>query len=297
MNGAAYFLWTYALLESQYFHYLGFFAVLLAAFYVATGSFVFRRAPADGYLFLVLLGLGMTCLTLAIPIQLKQHWITIGWAVEAAVLSWVGFKLDSSKTRQAALLIAALVAFRLLAFDTPFSPMPPWDFTFLFNKRAFTFLVAILAIFAMATLYSRNRDKLHDLELWLASGLMVAANLLILFFFTTEIANAFEASYAKVTEYSARRDIRSRMQLAVSGLWGLYSILLVTIGIVRKFQPIRLLAILLFGVTILKVFFVDLQEMEKVYRIIASIGLGVILLAVSMMYQKYRTQINDFVLK
>jgi uncharacterized membrane protein len=41
----------------------------------------------------------------------------------------------------------------------------------------------------------------------------------------------------------------------------------------------------------------DLQEMEKVYRIIASIGLGVVLLAVSMMYQKYRTQISDFVLK
>jgi len=45
------------------------------------------------------------------------------------------------------------------------------------------------------------------------------------------------------------------------------------------------------------VFFVDLGEMEKLYRIVASIGLGVILLAVSMMYQKYRTQINEFVLK
>jgi len=40
-----------------------------------------------------------------------------------------------------------------------------------------------------------------------------------------------------------------------------------------------------------------LQEMDKIYRIVASIGLGVILLAASMMYQKFRTQINDFVLK
>lgn len=91
--------------------------------------------------------------------------------------------------------------------------------------------------------------------------------------------------------------IRSKMQLSVSALWGIHSIILVTIGILRRFRPIRLLAILLFAVTILKVFLVDLQEMEKFHRIVASIGLGVILLAVSMMYQKYRARINDLVLK
>jgi uncharacterized membrane protein len=297
MNGATYFLWTYGLLETQYFHYLGFYAVLMAAFFVGAASLVHRQAPLDSYLFLVLLGLGMTCLTLAIPIQLKQNWITIGWAVEALVLSWVGFRMENGKTRQAAVVVAALVVFRLLVFDTPFRPGLAKDFRFLFNQRAFTFLISVLAMFAMAYLYVRNREKLQRLERWLIAGLVVVANLLILFFLTTEITSSFEVSYSKASEYGTRRDIRSRMQLAISALWGFYSIVLVTIGIVRKFQPIRLLAIVLFGVTILKVFILDLQEMEKVYRIIASIGLGVVLLAVSMMYQKYRTQISDFVLK
>ena len=57
------------------------------------------------------------------------------------------------------------------------------------------------------------------------------------------------------------------------------------------------MAILLFVATILKVFLSDLQQMEKIYRIVASIGLGVLLLAVSMMYQKYRARINELVLK
>jgi uncharacterized membrane protein len=57
------------------------------------------------------------------------------------------------------------------------------------------------------------------------------------------------------------------------------------------------MAILLFAVTILKVFLFDLQQMEKIYRIVASIGLGVLLLVVSMMYQKYRARINELVLK
>jgi uncharacterized membrane protein len=80
-------------------------------------------------------------------------------------------------------------------------------------------------------------------------------------------------------------------------LWALYSMLLVAIGIARRYQLIRLLAIILFGLTILKVFLLDLSELEKIYRIISFIGLGIILLTASFMYQKYRNQINNLVLK
>ena len=297
LNGGCYFLWTYGLLESRYSDYLGFYAVLMAAVYVALGSVAYRRAQADSYLFLVFLGLGLTCLTVAIPIQLKQNWITVGWSVEAAVLTWVGFHLDSGKTRRAALLIVVMVVFRLLFLDSSFTSAFSDDFTFLFNKRGMAFLAGIASLFAMAYLYHRNREKLEDLERWLTGGLFIGANLLVLFFLTTEISGSFEAAYYRASDYQLKRDIRSRMQLSISALWGFYSIVLVTVGILRRVQPLRLLAILLFAATILKVFFVDLGEMEKIYRIIASIGLGVILLAVSMMYQRYRTQINEFVLK
>jgi uncharacterized membrane protein len=297
LNGGCYFLWTYGLLESQYSDYLGFYAVLMAVVYVVLGSVAYRRAQEDSYLFLVFLGLGLTCLTVAIPIQLKQNWITVGWSVEAAVLTWVGFHLDSNKTRRSALLIVAMVVFRLLFLDSSFTMAFSDNFTFLFNKRGMAFLAGIASLFAMAYLYNRNREKLEDLERWLAGGLFIAANLLVLFFLTTEISGSFEAAYYRASDYQLKRDIRSRMQLSISALWGFYSIVLVTMGILRRLQPLRLLAILLFAATILKVFFVDLSEMEKIYRIIASIGLGVILLAVSMMYQRYRTQINEFVLK
>jgi uncharacterized membrane protein len=297
LNGGCYFLWTYGLLESRYSDYLGFYAVLMAAVYVALGSVAYRRAQQDSYLFLVFLGLGLTCLTVAIPIQLKQNWITVGWSVEAAVLTWVGFHLDSSKTRRAALLIVAMVTCRLLFLDSSFSGAFADDFTFLFNKRGMAFAAAVLSLFAMAYLYHRNREKLADIERWLTGGLFIGANLLVLFFLTTEISSSFEAAYYRTSDYQLKRDIRSRMQLSISALWGFYSIVLVTVGILRRVQPLRLLAILLFAATILKVFFVDLGEMDKIYRIIASIGLGVILLAVSMMYQRYRTQINEFVLK
>jgi hypothetical protein len=130
--------------------------------------------------------LGLTCLTVAIPMQLKQNWITVGWSVEAAVLTWVGFHLDSSKTRRAAVLIVAMVICRLLFLDSSFSGAFADDFTFLFNKRGMAFAVAVLSLFAMAFLYHRNREKLADIERWLTGGLFIGANLLVLFFLTTE---------------------------------------------------------------------------------------------------------------
>jgi uncharacterized membrane protein len=297
LNGAAYFLWTYGLFESKYSNYLGFYAVLMAAVYVSQGVFVSRLARQDVYLFLASLGMGFAFLTLAIPIQLEQNWITVGWAVEAVVFAWVGFRLDNSKTRWASLFILALVTIRLLFYDSAFYPDATRDLTLILNKRSFTFAVGILATFALAYLYAQHQEKFTGLESGMMSGLVVLANFLLLFLLTTEIEHHFEIQYGQAKMYELRRTINSQKQLSVSALWALYSILLVAVGIARRYQIIRLLAIILFGLTILKVFLVDLSELEKIYRIVCFIGLGVILLMASFMYQKYRNQISDFVLK
>jgi uncharacterized membrane protein len=298
MNGAVYFLWTYSLLQSKYFDYLGLYAVLMAAVYVALGSVAHRRSRQDNLLFLIFLSMALTCLTLAIPIQLKQNWITVGWAVEAVILTWIGFHLANTKLRLAAFLVAALVAIRLLFYDTSFiSPATDPGFAVLLNKRSATFFAGIIAIFAMAYLYAQHRDKLVGQEASRIAGLIIAANFLLIFLLTTEVGHYFQIRYHRERVYQLQRDIHGQKELAISALWAAYSILLVTLGILRKYRPIRLLAILLFGVTILKVFLLDLSDLEKVYRIISFIGLGIILLAVSFMYQKYRNQINEFVLK
>jgi uncharacterized membrane protein len=50
----------------------------------------------------------------------------------------------------------------------------------------------------------------------------------------------------------------------------------------------RFAAIGIFGITILKIFVYDLSFLETLYRIFSFIALGVILLAVSYAYQKYK---------
>ena len=56
----------------------------------------------------------------------------------------------------------------------------------------------------------------------------------------------------------------------------------------RNFAPIRYLAMALFGITVLKVFLVDLSALGGIYRILGFIGVGVVLLAVSFVYQRAR---------
>lgn len=92
------------------------------------------------------------------------------------------------------------------------------------------------------------------------------------------------------------KGLESARDVSLSTIWLLYSVILLVVGIVKKYKPIRISALVFLGVTILKVFLYDSRLLESGYRIIAFIGLGVILLGVSLAYQKYKAKIEAFLL-
>ncbi|MCK5320249.1 DUF2339 domain-containing protein, partial [Candidatus Parcubacteria bacterium] len=51
----------------------------------------------------------------------------------------------------------------------------------------------------------------------------------------------------------------------------------------------------LLSVAILKLFFYDLWSLGQLYRIIASISLGMVLLGISFLYQKYKHVFNEII--
>lgn len=81
----------------------------------------------------------------------------------------------------------------------------------------------------------------------------------------------------------------------LSILWGILSFLLIGFGIWKKKKHLRITAIILFGGTILKLFFYDLSNLATVPKTIVFISIGAILLVVSFMYNKYKNLIfgND----
>jgi uncharacterized membrane protein len=63
----------------------------------------------------------------------------------------------------------------------------------------------------------------------------------------------------------------------------------VVIGMQRQYAPIRYFAIALFGVTLVKVFLVDLDTLGGIYRVAGFLVVGLILLIVSFLYQRAGT--------
>jgi hypothetical protein len=77
-------------------------------------------------------------------------------------------------------------------------------------------------------------------------------------------------------------------KVGFSVLWGVYALALVGRGIWRKRKVLRLLGIGLFAVTLVKLFVFDLGDISKLGKIIAFVGLGVLLLVISFLYQKFK---------
>lgn len=76
-------------------------------------------------------------------------------------------------------------------------------------------------------------------------------------------------------------------------LWGLSSFLLMVIGMRKKVKILRILSLVLFAITIFKLFIFDIRDISEAGKIIAFILLGVLLLIISFMYQKVKKLIVD----
>lgn len=82
-------------------------------------------------------------------------------------------------------------------------------------------------------------------------------------------------------------------KLGLSILWGSYSLFLIAFGIWKKNKPMRIGAIALFGITLIKLFFYDISHLNTIAKTIVFVSLGVLLLVISFLYNKYKHLISE----
>ncbi len=75
--------------------------------------------------------------------------------------------------------------------------------------------------------------------------------------------------------------------------WAVCALSLAVFGLVRNTARHRYLALVLFGMTLLKVFFADLGDLKGLYRVAAFMGLGVLLLVLSFLYQRLSERLAE----
>ncbi|MEK7581539.1 MAG: DUF2339 domain-containing protein [Patescibacteria group bacterium] len=338
-NAAVYFGLTYLLINRGYKDYLGFFAFALSFYYFVFGYIAYTKFKAESALTLGLLGTSIIFLTVAVPLQVKSNLITLIWAVEGAVILWLGFWLSSYKLRVGALAIYILVGVRLVFFD---SVIPSSEFILLANRRFLTYVAAAASAAVASWLYVLYKGKTDEDEKAVLPALLIGLNVVLVVAMTLESTSFFGAKITSLNErlyktqtpgsvgtqipqnnvntYSYNLNQRIPYQnnytvpvldtkvlaeikatkgardFSISAIWLFYSLTLLIVGVLAKYKPIRLSALVFFAVTILKVFLVDSSNLAQLYRIIAFIGLGTILLVVAYIYQRYKAQINAFLL-
>jgi uncharacterized membrane protein len=227
---------------------------------------------------LLFAGLALTFVTIAIPVRLEGKWITMAFAVEAAVLLWSGFRARAWQLRAAGLVLFGAVLLRLVT-------EPLAGGTFLLNERFATFAVTIACIAAALVLADRQREEVREQERAWFALLGVAINVVAVWALSLESYEYFRP-YLGSEIPNVRLDARLAQQLALSLVWTLYATALIVLGVRRNQAGLRWQALGLFGLTLVKVFFFDLSFLSGVYRVVSSIVLGLMLVGVSFLYQR-----------
>ena len=300
INAVVYFLQVYAMFELVDKHDMAWFALALAAIYIFLSRQTQDHFPDPKTiqrLHFLHLALAIGFITIAIPIRLDGHWITIGWFVEAAVLLWLSDRIRSTFLSVFAACALALGVVRLLAVDN-FNVT-----TLIFNSRLGTYAIAIAVLGAMAWYGSKRGDEPGRQAAALA---VVTLNLLALVALSHEVADYYarEMSAATPRYYPGRytpydpasaaniRAIRLAEDFTYSALWMAYGAMLMIVGFWRRSSFVRWQALVLIAATTVKVFVYDVSQLDRGYRIVSFMVLGVLLLAISFVYQRDWLQLS-----
>jgi uncharacterized membrane protein len=86
---------------------------------------------------------------------------------------------------------------------------------------------------------------------------------------------------------------RDSYKLGLSILWGIYALGLIVLGIYGHKKHLRIGAIVLFALTLAKVFLYDIADLNTISKTIVFVSLGILMLIVSFLYNKYKALIFD----
>lgn len=233
-----------------------------------------KQSPSGRMARILYAGLALTFVTLAIPIRLDGHWITLAFAVEGALLIWSGLRISSGPLRAAGFVMFLIVGTRLIVAPIDSAPV------FLLNARFLTISFCAAAFLAAFLFALRSPAELDEAETRVHYALSVAANFCFFFALSTEVWNL----YGRMPSLGIDRSLAQ--QLALSVLWLFYGLALIVAGAIWKSASLRWQGLALLGITVIKVFSFDLSFLARFYRIVSFFILGLVLMVVSFFYQR-----------
>jgi uncharacterized membrane protein len=255
------------------------------------GAHVKMLEPQIGALFITANLLSLSMLTS----EINAHWPlgsssematmsalamhAIAWTWIGTSLVWLGVVRREVWTRfigSGVLIVAGLM---LVELDFRSAPI---GYVVMASPRLVATAVLVAALYWLSAL--AEREPQSSITAFVRALLILAANSLTLLLLTSEISAFWQLHDA--SGVSAESRLARGAMLSVT--WAAYATGAIVAGIRRRYAPARYFAMVVFALTIAKVFLVDMAELERAYRIVSIIGLGVMLLATSYLYQRFK---------
>jgi hypothetical protein len=237
--------------------------------------------PRDKGRLALVAGIALGFVTMAIPLQLENEWITIAWALEAAALAWLYVRVDHPGLLAAAFALAATVAVRLTVNPAVFEYHPRTP-TPIFNWYLYTYLVAGVALYVAAAFAHRAANK-PPWGTWAGWLMSAGATLLLFLLVNIEIADYFSTG----TELTFKFSGSLSQDLTYTLCWGLFAIAMLAVGVFLHGRAARIAALLLLTATSAKCFLHDLWRLGGLYRVASFVGLAVCLALVAIVLQRF----------
>ena len=147
-----------AVLEHYHPELKGLFTTALGLLNLAYAWFLYKKFGLDKTAVYLLIGLTLTFITLAIPIQFEGNFITLFWAAEAAMLMWLAQKSKINGYRLASAIVHLLMIVSLL-MDWNAIYTTATALNIVFNKISLTGIFAVISLCAVYYLLKTEKEN------------------------------------------------------------------------------------------------------------------------------------------
>jgi uncharacterized membrane protein len=219
-------------------------------------------------------------ITLIFPIQFDREWITLGWALEGLALIWLFRAVPNRGLRYVGvgLLLLAFVRLALNPAVLEYHRRTP---TPILNWYLYAYGITIACLFIGGWLFRPPRTG--PFERTSPTLLYSLGALLTFLLLNIEIADYF--SIGPTLTFSFSGNFARDMTYSIA--WALYAFALLLIGMRKHTRWVRYSGLALLVITLAKLFLHDLSSLSQLYRIGAFIGVAIILIVASFVYQRF----------
>lgn len=227
-------------------------------------------------------GVTLLFVTLIFPIQFEREWLTVAWALEGAALLWLFHRVPHPGLRYVGVALL-VVTFVRLGLNPAVLGYHPRGLTPMHNWYMYTYGLAIAAMFVGARFLRPPDHRVFGKD---ARPLLITLGVILAFLLLNiQIANHFTAPGEPRLVFSFRGNFARDVAYTIG--WALFAFVLLVVGLIVRVRPARWAGIGLLAVTLLKLFFHDLATLNQLYRVGALMGVAVIAIVASFLYQKF----------